>query len=312
MIKHLWRDGIFQLDKSVSNISDMPSGLTISQNSAEQDYEIMVAENHSIVEPLVLWFSDLQLTKPLTLTLTLGKNAQLNLVEIYHDNRCDTEINCLINLGEGAILRQRKCQVDASEGSHQATTYVKQAHGSEWQGVYFSLGARFSQDMIRVSLQGTEARCQIAGLSLPTLQQRLEHHVTIEHAVSSCYSEQQFKSMVDDQATGVFNGKVIVNPGAANTVAHQSSRNLLLSPRATMEAKPELEIYHDDVKCSHGATMGQLDEDALFYLMSRGIPYSEARKLLLQAFVETIFSVMPDDAMTSFCRSSLSKHWETV
>lgn len=308
MIKQLLRD-----------LSHIPVGLTISQDISQDpsahEYTITVAEHHVIDEPLVLWFSNLPLIeplKPLTLIITLEKHAQLNLVEIYQDNRCDTHINYLIHLGEGAILRQRKCQFDSSDVSHQATTHVKQAHGSEWQGVYFSLGGKFSRDTIQVSLQGTNARCQLVGLSLPKSQQRLEHHVTIEHAVSSCYSDQQFKSMVDDQATGVFNGKVIVNPGAAQTVAHQSSRNLLLSPRATMEAKPELEIYHDDVSCSHGATMGQLDEDALFYLMSRGIPYSEARTLLLHAFAETIFSVMPDDAMTAFCRSSLSKHWESV
>ena len=140
----------------------------------------------------------------------------------------------------------------------------------------------------------SEASCYFNGINLLSDKQIGDTTITIEHRAPGCLSKQNVRSVIDDQAVGTFQGKVHVHKIAQQTDGYQLSNALLLSPRATMNTKPELEIYADDVKCSHGATTGQIDDRALFYLMARGIPKIEARSMLIEAFISELFTDLSD------------------
>lgn len=139
-------------------------------------------------------------------------------------------------------------------------------------------------------MNGEGAETNALGLFLEDKMQHVDNFTVIEHKAPNCHSNQHYKGVLDDMATGAFNGKIHVFPDAQKTEAFQSNNNILLTDTARMHTKPQLEIYADDVKCSHGATVGQLDEDALFYLQSRGIPRAESRLLLMDAFAHDVIS----------------------
>jgi Fe-S cluster assembly protein SufD len=154
----------------------------------------------------------------------------------------------------------------------------------------------------KITFAGEYAELELNGLTLINAEQTADTHSLIDHAVSNCASRQLQKYIIDDSAHGIFNGRVIVRPGAQQTNAGQSSRNLLLTERARIDTKPQLEIYADDVKCGHGTTIGQLDADELFYLRSRGLDLNSARNLLLVGFAADVINHL---ALPSLRRSLL-------
>jgi Fe-S cluster assembly protein SufD len=150
-----------------------------------------------------------------------------------------------------------------------------------------------------VALTGERATCRLNGLFSGSGEQHIDHHTTVRHQVGDTHSEELYRGILDDKSRGVFNGKVIVEKDAQKITAKQASNNLLLSRTAEIDTKPELQIYADDVKCAHGATIGQLDSAALFYLRSRGISEQKARALLIFAFAEEIIKTIPVDNLRS-------------
>src|SRR6267143_2021014 len=148
----------------------------------------------------------------------------------------------------------------------------------------FALGAKLSRNSIHTNLAGEGLECILNGLYLTRGEQLADHHMVVEHAQPHCASHEYFNGILDDKSKGVFHGRILVQPVAQKTDAKQTNKNILLSDEATADTKPQLEIYADDVKCTHGATVGQLDEDAIYYLRSRGIGLPEARGLLTYAF----------------------------
>lgn len=163
--------------------------------------------------------------------------------------------------------------------------YINQEAGSHVTTNNISLHGGFIRNNINVILNGEESENNSYGLFFGDREQHIDNYLFIDHAKPNCYSRQLFKGILDDKATGAFNGRILVRKDAQKTNAFQTNNNILVSDDAKMNSKPQLEIYADDVKCSHGATTGQLDENALFYLQSRGIPRTEARLLMLTAFV---------------------------
>jgi Fe-S cluster assembly protein SufD len=141
---------------------------------------------------------------------------------------------------------------------------------------------------IQTALAGSGSECTFDGLYLASGHQHVDHHTTIDHAQPHCTSRELYKGILDGQSSGVFNGKVVVRPEAQKSDAGQTNKNLLLSGSAVINTKPQLEIFADDVKCSHGATIGRLDDDALFFLRARGIGREEARRLLIHAFASEV------------------------
>ncbi len=163
--------------------------------------------------------------------------------------------------------------------------YINQEAGSHVTTNNISLHGGFTRNNINITLNGEGCENSSYGLFFGDREQHVDNYLFIDHAKPNCFSRQLFKGILDDKATGAFNGRILVRKDAQKTNAFQTNNNILLSDDAKMNSKPQLEIYADDVKCSHGATTGQLDENALFYLQSRGIPRSEARLLMLTAFV---------------------------
>ncbi len=200
---------------------------------------------------------------------------------------------CDIFLSDGARLNHVKLQAEGSDGYHTALTRVRLARDAAYQGLVMSAGARMARNEVRVRLDGQGASCAIDGATLLRGRQHCDNTTEIIHAATDGNSRQVFKGVLDGASRSVFQGRVRVEPGAQRTNADQLNRNLLLSSGAEADSKPELVIHADDVKCSHGATTGDLDRDALFYLRARGIDEARARALLIEAFIGELIEATP-------------------
>lgn len=206
-----------------------------------------------------------------------------------------------IDVAPNAVLRHYKLQAESSAAFHVAETSVRLDHQAAYRMFAASLGSGLSRNEVDVNLAATEAVARLAGTTLARGAQHLDTTVRIEHSMPRGTSSQEFKNVVDERAHAVFQGRIRVAPDAQKTDAQQVSRNLLLSKTAAADTKPELEILADDVKCSHGATTGDLDEEALFYLRTRGLGEAEARSVLIDAFIgELIEHITVDSARAHF------------
>jgi Fe-S cluster assembly protein SufD len=189
-------------------------------------------------------------------------------------------------MGEDANLRRYKVQQDAPAAFHLAHDQVSLATGAHYQGFLGAFGAKLARQSMTAGINGSGVAFDVAGAYLLRDAQHNDITTVVDHAAAGSTSKQIFKGVLDDAARGVFQGKVAVHKDAQKTDAHQLNNALLLSDKAEIDAKPELEIYADDVKCAHGATAGDLDENELFYLQARGIDAADARRLLVSAFVK--------------------------
>jgi Fe-S cluster assembly protein SufD len=166
--------------------------------------------------------------------------------------------------------------------------------GAKYEAFTITTGAGLSRNQIHADLKGENIVCRLNGVNMLDGSEIADTTITVEHQAPNCESYQDYRSVATDKAVGTFQGKIHVHQIAQKTDGYQMAKSLLLSSQATMNTKPELEIYADDVKCSHGATAGRLDEDALFYLRARGIPENQARNLLIQAFVNEVIEGVTD------------------
>ena len=230
--------------------------------------------------------------------LVVGDLAQVSIVETYAGVEGDvyfTNTVTRIIAGESSAIHHYKIQRESSRGFHIATLEVDQSRQSSVTCHSFSFGGALVRNDVNLRL-ATGAEGILNGLYLAGGEQHVDNHTLIDHAEPHAASRELYKGILDGHAGAVFNGKVIVRKDAQKTDAKQTNRNLLLSEEAVINTKPELQIYADDVRCTHGATIGQLEENALFYLRSRGIGEVEARQLLIQAFAQEIISqTKPDD-----------------
>ncbi len=191
-----------------------------------------------------------------------------------------------ISMGDNATLDHVVVQDVPSTQVHLSRTEVTQGAGSELRARLFNLGATYGRIAYDVHLAGEGARADLSGLYFGSGNQTLDQQINVVHAAKNCTSRQAFRGVLDDESTGVFNGAIEVRPGADGTDAAQSNDNLLLSNRAEANTQPRLEILADDVACKHGATVGQLDDEAMYYLRTRGIAVDEARRLLIHGFAD--------------------------
>ena len=201
---------------------------------------------------------------------------------------------CNISLGAGAALTVYVLQDEAADARLEAEYTVSLETGASLQMVFVALGGARISNRMRIAMKGAHAECRLGGLYLPGGEQQMDFDVRLSHDVPECYSSQLFKGILRDRAQSRFDGLIYVAPDAQKTEAYQSNHNLLLSTEAIATAKPQLEIYADDVKCSHGATVGRLDEEELFYLRSRGITAAEAARLQQMAFVGEVLEMIAD------------------
>jgi Fe-S cluster assembly protein SufD len=190
--------------------------------------------------------------------------------------------------GENAQLEFVKFQDEAADAFHMAAFHGEFGRASHVNVHSFALGAKLSRNNIRTKLAGEGLECILNGLYLTRNEQLADHHMVVEHAQPHCASHEYFNGILDDKSKGVFHGRILVQPIAQKTDAKQTNKNLLLSDDACADTKPQLEIYADDVKCTHGATIGQLNEESIFYLRTRGIGPETARRMLIHAFAGEI------------------------
>ena len=227
-------------------------------------------------------------TQPRVL-VSLGEHSQAELVE-YHIGlgagitNAVTEIVC----AEGAHLDYIKVQEESDEAYHLASQHVSLGRNSRFDAVHLDLGGRLTRNDLSVRLEGAGSDASLHGLFMADGNQHVDNHTRLDHLAERTTSRESYRGIMDGRGRGVFNGKIIVHPGAVHTDAQLNNRNLLLTNTAEVDTKPELEIYTDEVKCSHGATTGQLDRDALFYLQARGVPRDTARQILITAFAREI------------------------
>lgn len=201
---------------------------------------------------------------------------------------------------KGARLEHIKVQADSRAATHLAYSRARVAAGGHYSSFVMTLGAALSRNEIEVVLDGEEAQCHLNGTYLINGRQHADTTTFIEHAKPNCESREVYKGVLDGKAKGVFQGKILVARDAQKTNGHQLNRVILLSDEAEVSAKPELEIYADDVKCSHGATVGELDDESMFYLRSRGIPEAEARRLLIRAFIGELIDEIAVEAVRPY------------
>ncbi len=202
-----------------------------------------------------------------------------------------------IAVGDGARVTHIRVGERARPAARVAQIAVRQGRGSRYESRVFALGGALERHELRVLLDGDGAECSLDGLYLSGEGELVAHHTLVDHAVPGCTSRQRYKGILDGDGVAVFDGTVIVRRGAVRTAAHQENRNLLLSGNAVIHAKPHLEIDADDVKCSHGATVGRLDPNELFYLRSRGLDLALARSLLTYSFAREVVRAVDDPVL---------------
>ncbi len=258
---------------------------------------IRVPDGQTVEEPVILRFiSDARqqnvATQPRNL-LVVGRNASLKLAESYRtlgNGASFTNTVTEVSVARDARMDYYKIQDETSQAYHIGTTQVSMADHSHFHATTVTVNGGFVRNDLNITINGQHCEAFLNGLYMPNGRQHVDNHTLVDHAMPNSYSNELYKGILDDNGTGVFNGKIYVRPDAQKTNAFQSCKNVVLSPGASMNTKPQLEIYADDVKCSHGTTTGQLNEDALFYLQARGIPKDMARTLLMAAFADDVIN----------------------
>ncbi|MDE3009963.1 MAG: Fe-S cluster assembly protein SufD [Pseudomonadota bacterium] len=260
--------------------------------------ELEVAAGVVVEQPILLLWVGSQpehSTFP-ALRVRLGQGARACLVEQHLSLHAGTAVNTAvarISLAGQAELQHIKVQAEGPRVVHLSDCAVELAAGARLRSLVLALGGQLGREDLRIALQGRNAAAELDGLYLARGRRHLDHHTTVVHASPDCSSRQDYRGIIDDAARAVFNGRVVVARDAQHTDAQQTNANLLLSDAAEIDTKPQLEIFADDVRCSHGATVGQLDAAELFYLRSRGLDEAQARTLVTFAFAARCLAPVP-------------------
>lgn len=258
---------------------------------------VRVPDNTTVEQPIILRFitdaRDKNIASQPRNLVIVGRNAEVTMAESYRtlgERSSFVNVVTEIVLDRDARMQYYKVQDETDKAYHIGTTQVSQTDSSHFYSATVTVNGNFVRNNLNIVLNGQHAEAYMYGLYMPNGRQHVDNHTLVDHAMPNSYSNELYKGILDDNGTGVFNGKIYVRPDAQKTNAYQSCKNVVLAPGASMNTKPQLEIYADDVKCSHGTTTGQLNDEALFYMRSRGIPKDEARTLLLYAFAQDVLS----------------------
>ncbi len=269
---------------------------------------IRIPKGKVVTEPIRLVFAapESGATVHPRILIIAEENSQASIIEHFVGNGTTpyfTNTVTEIVVGEGATVEHIKIQEESASAFHIATIQAQLARNANFTSHSISLGAKLARNNINLVLASEGIEAILNGLYLAGGDQLMDHHTVADHTAPHCNSHEFYHGILGGRARGVFNGKIFVRQAAQKTDAKQTNRNLLLSKTATVDTKPQLEIFADDVKCTHGATVGQLDENAIFYLRSRGIHEKEARRILTQAFASEIINRIKVESV----RNSLGK-----
>jgi Fe-S cluster assembly protein SufD len=258
---------------------------------------VSVSQGGTLEAPLQLLFistapTEHTVSHPRNLIL-MGPDSQATIVESYIGSENDlyfTNAVTEVVAGEHAMTDHYRLQLESPQAFHMGTLQVHQERSSMVVSHSIAVGGALVRHDINSILDGEGSECTLNGLYMVTGQQHVDHHTRIDHVKAQCTSRELYKGVLDGKSRGVFSGKIVVHKAAQKTDATQTNKTLLLSSDAVIDSKPQLEIFNNDVQCTHGSTIGELDEDALFYLRTRGIGAEAARTLLTYAFVSDVLS----------------------
>ena len=291
------------LKDHITRIAALDGNGLLALNAAfMMDGYVLVVDDAAVIDPTIeVIFAGDGGQGPVALhprnVIIMGQDSAATIIEthlgdgVYWSNPLTDVV-----MGEGASLRRYKVLQDATDAFHLAHDQVSLASGAHYKGFIGAFSAKLARHTVAATINGADAAFDVAGTYLLRGDQHNDITTVVDHAAAGSTSKQIFKGVLDDASRGVFQGKVTVHKDAQKTDAHQLNNALLLSDKAEIDAKPELEIYADDVKCAHGATAGDLDENELFYLQARGIDAAEARRLLVSAFVKAALDEIDRDA----------------
>jgi len=290
------------------NSAMMNTGLTINVHNDEIINEPIHIINFTsdIDEPIM--------NHPLFI-MNIGDGSKVSIIEHYYGStNIEYWVNTVtkIRLHKNSLLNHIRLQEDGNNSYHVADTEYILEKDAELKGFHYASGANSYRQNINVNLNDIGSSSSINGLCLSNHKQKHDHFITINHLKEKCTSNQLFKYILSDAALGIFNGKVIVKKDAQQTNANQTTRNLLLNDKAAAHSNPQLEIYADDVKCSHGSTTGQLDNNAIFYMRSRGIDFKSAQLLLINGFAKEILELISENKVNEYVNDQISYWLENI
>ena len=273
----------------IANIEDSLTALNTA--FANEGAYINIPNNKAVEKPIeIIYFStgneSALMVQPRNLII-VGENAHVQIIERHqslNENPVLTNAVTEIFAEKNALVDYYKIQNDLQTANLIDNTYIAQKQKSNVSVHTFSFGGNLTRNNLNFYHQGEHIESTLKGITIIGDKQHVDHYTLVQHATPNCESHQNYKNILSDTAVGVFNGKIFVEKEAQKTNAFQQNNNILLSDKATINAKPQLEIFADDVKCSHGCTIGHLDENAMFYMQQRGIPKKEAKALLMYAF----------------------------
>ena len=287
------------VEKHIAQYADVDANPFAALNTAaiKDGAFIAVKDNTVCKNPIhVIYLSDAPdgptVSHPRSL-LVLGANSQVTVIESFGGKNGQVYLANAVTevvLGENAYVDHYKIQMESTSAFHVATMQVLLNRGSNFSSHVVNHGGKIVRNDANATMGGEGAECTLNGISLGHDEQLIDNHTSIDHAEPHCDSHELYKNIFDGNSRGVFNGKIFVRQDAQKTDAKQTNQTLLLSPNAQINTKPQLEIYADDVKCTHGATIGQLSAEQMFYLRSRGINKAQAQSLLTYAFASDVVS----------------------
>lgn len=291
-------DGQYQ--PGLSNITELVDGISMENDV----FTLRLPKNFKPERPIYLQHINKTAgSRQLKHLIIADKNSDATIVDSYEgEPETISQVEVKIDLKANARLHYYKWQREGEKAQHHAEFIAEQARHSYLGTYHVVMGANISHDRFSYQLIGEGSTCESIGFYQSQHKQKFRVDSHIHHRGSHTNSRQLYKGIAKDQSHAIFNGMIMVAPGLKEICAHQKNDNLLLSPQAQIDTRPELEIYSEDVRCSHGATVGQLDEDALFYLRSRGVDEVAARDLLMDGFTNEVFNAFPDSDLVALMR----------
>jgi Fe-S cluster assembly protein SufD len=297
-------------------VCDYTTDALVAWNTADwkDGYFIQVPDNTVVEKPIVFYYihdTTQKEVKSITRNFfVVGKNSEVTVVEKYDSigtlNGFSNHITEAI-VTENAGLNLSSIQADHGNRFQFSQTVIRQANHSRVNTFTFTLDGKFVRNNLQLILDGEGCESHMYGLYLLHSDTLADNHTVVDHKKPNSFSNELYKGVLEGTSRGVFNGKIFVRPHAQKTNAFQSNRNILLSDKATINTKPQLEIWADDVKCSHGCTTGQLDEEAMFYLRSRGIDKDTSRAMMLYAFAGEVIEAISNDSLKIFIDNLVSE-----
>ena len=298
----------FELEKTSSNINSL---VNLNNAFTEKNFILTVKENYSFKKPLVIYHYTNNKIKSQNLNLRLNfeleKNSSLKLIDVLDDFSEKNFINTFYNfkLNQDAILKNYKVDIKNNSNIKYSFTNIEQDKNSLSETFILSSGSAFNKNEINCNLNGNYSSAFVNGILSLNKKKHHEIRTSVNHLTESTKSYQLIKSVLENNARAVYQGKIFVSSDAQKTDGYQLSKAILLEDTTEFNAKPELEIYADDVKCSHGSASGSLNENSIFYIMSRGLNYKEAKELLINGFLLDVINKITDEEIKNLIKSMI-------